>query len=96
MKKPFLHALSAFLYIVCLILIASNFEHALPDESLFAPMIMLSLLVLSVALMSFIFFYEPVTLYIENKKKESVAFFVKTLGSFAGLVALLLIYIFLK
>jgi DMSO reductase anchor subunit len=48
-----------------------------------APIAMLSLLVLSVALMGFLFFYAPAVLLLQNKKEEALLFFLTTLGTFA-------------
>lgn len=53
------------------------------DDTIMAPMVMLSLLVLSVAIMGYLFVFEPVRMYAEGKKQEAIAFFGKTVGSFA-------------
>jgi len=44
--------------------------------------------------MAYLFFYQPLLLFIEGKKKEAVNLFVKTIGVFAAitLVILLLLY----
>jgi len=64
-----------------------------PDTFL-APVVFLSLLTLSVAVMAFLFFYQPVMLFIEGKKKEAVNFFVKTVGIFAILTAIYLVLLY--
>jgi Na+-transporting methylmalonyl-CoA/oxaloacetate decarboxylase gamma subunit len=51
-------------------------------------MAFLSLLVFSVAVMGFLFFYRPAVLLIENKKKEAVDYFFKTLGAFGAITAI--------
>lgn len=51
---------------------------------------MLCLLVLSVALMAFLFFYEPVLLLLDDKRPEAVRFFLGTVAIFAGLTAVFL------
>lgn len=55
---------------------------------------MLSLLVLSVAVMAYLFLREPVRLYFENKRSEAIAAFLKTTLYFGGF-ALLSIVIYL-
>ncbi len=97
MKKPFLHALGAALYIFTLVSVGSFFTSALKGqkETIIIPMTMLSLFVLSAAVMGFLFLSEPLQLLIENKKQESVAFFAKTTGFFAGFAALYAILLFL-
>lgn len=60
------------------------------EDNLFAPMGMLALLVLSAAVMAYLFFYQPIMLLIENKKEEAVRLLLKTIGSFATITALFL------
>lgn len=91
-RNPFIHALSAASYIVLIVfLISSLAEPDTPDSSVLIPMTMLSLLVLSVTVMSYLFFYEPVRLYVEGQKEQSVVFFGKTVGYFACFACLLLV-----
>jgi hypothetical protein len=45
---------------------------------------MLSLLVLSVSVMAFLFFYQPVVLLLDGKREEALAFFLRTVGTFAA------------
>ncbi len=93
MRKPFLYALSAVLYIVILVLIVNSTASMIPKETIVIPMTMLSLFVLSVAVMGFLFLSEPLQLLIEKKKQEAVIFFAKTVGFFACFVAILAILI---
>jgi len=94
MKKPFLHALTAALYIVFIVSIMSSLSSFMPKEdNIFMPMTMLGLLVLSVAVMGFLFLSEPIYLYMENKKQEAGAFFGKTVGFFALFVVIFLLLI---
>lgn len=88
MKKPFLHALGAALYIVVIVLVinSTSFLPQKENETIIAPMVMLSLLVLSVAVMGFLFLSEPIRLLIENRKQEAFAFFGKVIGFFACFV----------
>jgi hypothetical protein len=61
------------------------------DDTFFAPMLFLSLLVLSVAIMGYLFVYEPLRLFLENQKKEALSYFAKTVASFAVVVVIFLL-----
>jgi len=88
--SPFLNALGAAAYIALIVsLMQGVIFQAAPHDSIFIPMAMLALLVLSVAVMAALFFYEPVRLLIEGKRPEAVAYFGKTLGAFALFVLVL-------
>lgn len=91
MKKPFFYALGAAAYIAALVSIFSTFIERLPQKSIFIPMTMLSLFVLSAAIMGFLFLSEPLSLYFEGKKKEAVVFFGKIVGCFACFAVLFLV-----
>ena len=56
--------------------------------------VFLSLLTLSVAVMAFLFFYQPLLLFISGNRKEAVNLFVKTVGIFAAITAVALILLF--
>lgn len=97
-KNPFINALVASGYIA---LVASGLfltSHYVRPEDLNIPEIVfpifvLSLLVFSVALMAFTFFYQPVLLFLDNKKDEATSLFLKTLGIFAVITIILLIVV---
>ena len=93
-KNPVINALLAFSYIVGLVFfigfILQPFEGPEGVESILAPMMMLSLFVLSAATMGYLFLAEPLQLYLDGKKKEGVDFFLRTLMTFAVLVAVLI------
>lgn len=97
MKKPFLHALGAALYIVLIVVLIFNVGQALEDqdETIIIPMAMISLFVLSAAVMGYLFLSEPLYLLVENKKQEAVIFFGKVLGFFACFVFIFTIILFL-
>jgi hypothetical protein len=87
--NPFLNAAVAAGYIwgiVLLLQFITSFRANTPD-TLLDPIGAISLLVFSVALMGFLFFYRPVTLLLEDRKKEAVSYFLKTLLTF-GAIAL--------
>lgn len=91
--NPFYNALFAIAYIVMLVTVifSTTHFHGFPQESILYPMVMLSVLVLSVALMAFLFFYQPVILLLDGHRQKAVKLFLQTVGIFAvGIVALLL------
>jgi len=91
MKSPYLNAFLAALYIVGIVFVIQWFTSAgadAPKETIFIPMTMLALLVLSVAVMGFLFSFHPIRLYLDGQKEEAVVFFAKTLGTFAVLAAI--------
>ncbi len=98
MKKPFLHALGAALYIVVIVFVVQTVTSALKsqNETIIIPMTMLSLFVLSAAIMGFLFLSEPLYLLAENRKQEAIAFFAKVVGFFACFVAVFTIILFLN
>lgn len=84
--NPLSNALFALAYIVVLVSAIMSTPVIFPDfkDNIFTPMGMLALLVLSVALMAYLFFYQPVTLLLDGKREQAVRFFLKTVGVFAG------------
>ena len=95
MKKPFIFALAAASYIAILVSIINFALPILPQKTIFIPMTMLSLFVLSAAIMGFLFLSEPLQLYLDNHKQEAVAFFAKTTGFFACFVVVFIILLFI-
>lgn len=97
MKKPFLHAAGAALYIVFIVFTVQGVSSLLQSQNgtLVIPMTMLSLFVLSAAVMGFLFLSEPLYLLMENKKQEAVAYFGKVVGFFACFVLLFTFLVFL-
>ena len=95
-KNPIINALGAAGYIglvVSVLNLLSLTQGNKPDTA-FAPVVFLSLLTLSVTVMAFLFFYQPLQLFIEGKKKEAVNLFVKTVGIFAAFTVVVLILLF--
>lgn len=89
MKKPFLRAAGAAVYIVLIVLVINFVSLILKSQqgTILIPMVMLGLFVLSAAIMGFLFLSEPLYLLMENKKQEAIAFFAKTVCFFACIVA---------
>jgi len=90
---PLAHALGVVGYIGLLVLVINKgsvlFEHQ-EVETLWTPIIMLTLFVISAAITGGLVVGKPILLYISNQKKEAVRFFTYTL---AWLVAILLLII---
>ena len=95
MKKPFLYALAAAAYIVIIVFVINAVTSILPGKTIIIPIVMLSLFVLSAAIMGFLFLYEPIRLCVENHKQEAFSFFTKTVGIFACFVVIFLILFFI-
>lgn len=98
-KNPFYNALVALGYIVGIVLILFIGPRVLggPEESILYPMAALSLLVLSVSVMAYLFFYQPIVMLLDGKREEALSFFLRTVGTFAvGTIALGLISVVLN
>ena len=95
-KNPIINALSASAYIVLVVSVMTFVTQPLKNkpDTFFAPITFLSVLTLSVAIMAFLFFYQPLQLFIGGKKKEAVNLFAKTVGVFAVLTVIVLILLF--
>ena len=95
-KNPFLNAFMALGYIAGIILIINktNSIAAHTPDTILAPVTMLSLFVLSAAIMGILFVYEPLCLFLENQKREALSFLLKTVGTFACFVVILAVLLF--
>ena len=95
-KNPIINAFSASAYIILVVTVMTFVTQPLRNkpDTIFAPITVLFVLTLSVAVMAFLFFYQPLLLFIEGKKKEAVNLFVKTIGIFAVITAVVLILLF--
>src|SRR4030042_2785440 len=95
-KNPIINALSASAYIILIVSVMTFVTQPLRNkpDTFFAPITMLFVLTLSVAVMAYLFFYQPLLLFIEGKKKEAVDLFVKTVGIFAAITVVVLILLF--
>jgi hypothetical protein len=94
--NPIINALSASAYIILVVTVMDFVTQPLKNkpDTFFAPIAFISVLTLSVAVMAFLFFYQPFLLFIEGKKEEAVNLFVKTVGIFAVITAVALILLF--
>jgi len=96
--NPILNAVGAAAYIGAVVLFMQFIQsvgHDTPDTPIDG-MGFLSLLVFSAATMAFLFFYQPVVLLIENKQKEALSYFGKTLGFFGIIMVLFWVLISLR
>lgn len=97
-KNPFVNALSATAYIT---LVASLMfygpKESIPEPSVMIPIAILSLFVLSAAMMGYFFLYQPVLLLVEGKKEEATKLFLTTVFAFACITgAMVLVWFFLS
>lgn len=81
MNTPLMRAVAAAAYIVGIVFVIHGLSRF--EDNLLFPMTFLSLLVLSALAMGYLFVWEPLRLYLDNKKEEAVKFFVRTVGYFA-------------
>lgn len=82
--RGLLHAAGAVIYIVAILsfLLFSKFFDSPDFPEFFGPILLLSLLVISVATMGGLFFLKPLMLFVEGQKKEAVLFLTFTMGWF--------------
>ena len=95
-KNPLINALGASSYILLVVTVMNFVSHTLRNkpDTFFAPVVLLSLATLSAAVMAYVFFYYPVQLLIEGKKKQAVSLFVQTVGIFGIITIVALILLF--
>lgn len=95
-KNPFVNALSAATYIILGVTVMTFVTEPLKNkpDTFFAPIVFLSLLTLSAAVMAFLFFYQPFLLFVEGKKKQAVNLFIQTVVIFAAFTAIVLMLLF--
>ena len=94
-QNPFANAGAAAAYIAA---VASFMYYGLPsmayiEDSVAAPIAMLSLFVFSAAVMGYLFFYQPALLLFGGRQKEGAELFLHTLGIFAGITLAILIFL---
>lgn len=92
-RNPYLNSVYAEAYIIFVVSIMHFLAKPNTPDTFFDPIAFLSLLVLSVAVMGYLFFGVPLQLFLEGGKKESIAFFLKTAMSFAAVTALTLVIV---
>ncbi len=83
--NPFLNAAAALGYIIAVVFVMYYGGPLLGgpngQDTVFIPMAMLSLFVFSAATMAYIVLYQPMVMFLENKKVEAVNLFLKTIAT---------------
>ncbi len=98
-KNPFYNALFAIAYIVVLVTTVFFTPHVpgFPEQSVFYPMAVLGTLVFSVALMAYLFFYQPVLMFLDNQREKGVKLFLHSIAIFAvGIIVIFLLSVIVK
>lgn len=95
-KNPLINAFSASAYIFGVVAVMNLVTQPLRDkpDTFFAPIAVLFVLTLSVAVMAYLFFYQPILFFIGGKKKEALNLFIKTVGVFAIFTGVVLVFLF--
>ncbi len=88
--NPFLNALAAIAYITMVASLMRYGSKAMPEvESVVIPIAILSLFVLSAAMMGYFFLCQPLKLLVGGKPEEATKFFLTTTASFAGIAGMI-------
>ncbi len=94
-KNPFFNALSALIYVALVSSLMFYGQSLMPaEDNILMPISMLSLLVLSAAVMAYIFFYQPFRLYFDGQKDVAAKLLIQTIGTFALITILAFLGIF--
>lgn len=96
-KNPIINSLIASFYIFTITgLMTWGTSMVNPKDTFIAPVAMISLFTLSAAVMGYLFLYQPIQLYFDNKKKAAVRLFLQTVGFFGIITFLTLTSLFLN
>jgi hypothetical protein len=91
-KNPYYNAVLASAYIVFVGMFMSNARLFFGEhDTALTPVMVLSLFVLSAAIMGYLFIGEPIMLFLDGHKKQAVDFFWRTVATFACITILLFI-----
>ena len=94
-NNPLLNALLASAYIALVASILYSGRAILPPEDgILVPITILSLFVLSAAIMGFLFLFQSAQLFLDGERKTAVQLFLQTVGYFAGITLLFLVILF--
>lgn len=95
--RPWVNAGGAAAYIGAVVLLLQFLQtQNKPDIGPIDGMGALSLLVFSVAVMGFLFFYRPAVLLIDGNKREALAYFFTTLGIFGAITLAVFAFVALQ
>jgi hypothetical protein len=96
-KNPVLNALCTALYIdIVASIMFFGRPFVDPVDNVLMPITILSLLTLSAAVMAYTFFYQPILMYLEDKKVAAVKLGLQTIGAFAVITAIFLAILFIS
>lgn len=90
-KNPFYNAGLGIIYITLVVTImnaASKWATEKGGDTILMPIGVLSLFVFSAATMGYLFLFQPITMFLDNNRKAAVNLFLQTIGTFAGLAAI--------
>jgi hypothetical protein len=93
--KALLNALLAEGYIILVALVMYYGVTEIERETIFIPIFMLSLFVLSVLVMGYLFLFHPIKLYLDDEKKNALELFFWTVGWFVLMAVIDLIVLLL-
>lgn len=98
-KNPFLNACAASIYIAAVAFFIYYGPRlaglAGKQDTVLAPIAMISLFTLSAAMMGYLFLFQPLQMFLSGEKKAAANLFLQTLGIFAGITILILAVLFL-
>ncbi len=95
-KNPLINATAATLYITVIASFLSYGTKLFPrEDTVLAPIAMISLFTLSAAVMGYLFVYQPLQLILDGHKKNGVNLFLQTVGAFASITGIVFVLIFL-
>ncbi len=97
-KNSLINALAASLYIVVVAFVMYYGPKLASEEkeTILIPIAVISLFTLSAAVMGYLFLSQPIEMYFAGEKKEAISLFLKTVAIFAGITAVILIFLFLR
>ena len=94
-KNPVINGVAALAYIVLVAAVMNWGTKMVSHPNTFiAPIAVISLFTLSAAVMGYIFCYQPAQLYFDDKKKQAVNLFLRTVAVFGCITALTLVVLF--
>ena len=94
-KNPFINAGAAMFYIILIVsVIRFGVGQIEANDTIFAPIAMISLFTLSAAIMGYLFLYESFQLYFNGARKEALKLFLQTVATFAAITLAIFIALF--
>jgi len=96
-KNPLINSLAALTYIslVGLVMYFGS-DQRIGVSPIVGPVAIISLFTLSAAVMGYVFLYQPLVLYFDNRKKEALNLFLQTVAIFGVTTLILLGLLFLR